>query len=38
MNGLIRAAGETRAYGKFGKAAIKHLKDLQTMALEEGVL
>jgi hypothetical protein len=24
-------------YGKFGKAAIKHLKVLQTMALEEGV-
>ena len=32
---LIPFAIET--YGKFGKAAIKHLKVLQTMALEEGV-
>ena len=32
---LIPFAIET--YGKFGKAALKHLKVLQTMALEEGV-
>jgi hypothetical protein len=32
---LIPFAIET--YGKFGKAALKHLKILQTMALEEGV-
>ena len=32
---LIPFAIET--YGKFGKAAIKHLKVLQTMAVEEGV-